>query len=65
MTENDTGPDDAVHSFDGFFAFADPRRSGAERLPPQQIIDMGPTLMKHMGVPVPSTVQGRPIDALL
>ncbi|MCI4348433.1 MAG: alkaline phosphatase family protein, partial [Thermoplasmata archaeon] len=64
LTENDTGPDDAVHSFDGVFAFADPQRAGKEHLPPQQILDVAPTLLKHLGVPVPDTMQGRPIRAL-
>ena len=64
LTENDTGPDDAVHSFEGVFAFADPRRPAKEHLPPQQIIDIAPTLLKHLGVPLPPTMQGRPIAAL-
>lgn len=64
LTENDTGPDDAVHSFDGLFAFADPGRPGSEHLPAQQIIDIAPTLMTHLGVPIPPTMQGRPIPAL-
>lgn len=64
LAENDTGPDDAVHSFDGLFAFADPRRSGSEHLPPQQLIDIAPTLLKHLGIPIPPTMQGQPISAL-
>jgi predicted AlkP superfamily phosphohydrolase/phosphomutase len=63
LTENDTGPDDAVHSFDGVFAFADPRRPQKEHLPPQQIIDIAPTMLRHLGLPVPGTMQGRPIAA--
>jgi predicted AlkP superfamily phosphohydrolase/phosphomutase len=65
LTENDTGPDDAVHSFEGLFAFADPFHPGSEHLSPQQIIDIAPTLLNHLGVPIPATVQGRPIAALL
>ena len=65
LTENDTGPDDAVHSFEGVFSFADPTRPGSEHLPPQKIEDIAPTLLRHMGVPVPATVQGRAIEALL
>lgn len=64
LTENDTGPDDAVHSFEGVFAFADPGRPGSDHLPPQQIIDIAPTLLQYLGVPVPATMQGRPIAAL-
>lgn len=65
LTENDTGPDDAVHSFDGVFAFADPQHRTSEHLPPQQIIDMAPTLLRHLGIPVPGTMQGRPIAGLI
>ncbi len=64
LTDNDTGPDDAVHSFDGLFAFADPRYSEMAHLPPQKILDMAPTLLRHLGVPVPAAMQGRPIGAL-
>jgi predicted AlkP superfamily phosphohydrolase/phosphomutase len=64
LSENDTGPDDAVHSFDGVFAFADPQRRTREHLPPQQILDIAPTLLQHLGIPVPPTMQGRPIRAL-
>lgn len=64
LTENDTGPDDAVHSFEGVFAFADPQRPGTEHLPPQRIIDIAPTLLRHLGIAVPPSVQGQPIAAL-
>ena len=64
LAENDTGPDDAVHSFDGLFAFADPQHRASQHLPPQQIIDIAPTLLRHLGIPVPPTMQGRPIAGL-
>jgi predicted AlkP superfamily phosphohydrolase/phosphomutase len=65
LTENDTGPDDAVHSFEGVFALADPARPQSEHLPPQRIIDIAPTLLRRMEVPIPASMQGRPIAALL
>ena len=64
LSENDTGPDDAVHSFEGFFAFADPQRPAKEHLPPQEIVNIAPTLLQHLGVPLPTSMQGRPISAL-
>jgi predicted AlkP superfamily phosphohydrolase/phosphomutase len=64
LTENDTGPDDAVHSFDGVFALAGPGVRTKEHLPPQQIIDIAPTLLKFFGIDVPPTTQGRPIRGL-
>jgi predicted AlkP superfamily phosphohydrolase/phosphomutase len=65
LDENDTGPDHAVHSFDGVFALADPGHPGSGPLPPQSILDMAPTLLKLLGAPVPAAVQGSPISALL
>ncbi len=65
LSENDTGPDDAVHSFDGVFALAAPGRSGMDHLPPQRILDIAPTLLRHLGVPAPAAMQGRAIDALV
>ena len=65
LSENDTGPDDAVHSFEGVFAFADPGHRTKQPMPPQQIIDIAPTLLAHLGVPWPATMQGRPIAGLV
>jgi predicted AlkP superfamily phosphohydrolase/phosphomutase len=65
LSENDTGPDDSVHSFDGFFMLADPRNRQSLKLADQQIIDVGPTLLRRMGIDLPAEVQGRPIPELL
>lgn len=65
LNENDTGPDDSVHSFDGVYAMAEPGRAGAGLQGPQSIIDIGPTLLKRMGVEIPPRMQGRPIASLL
>jgi predicted AlkP superfamily phosphohydrolase/phosphomutase len=62
LKENDTGPDDAVHSFDGMFLWTYP---GGEvpgvDLPVQQIRDVAPTILQFLGLPIPSHIQGRPI----
>ncbi len=60
-TENDTGPDDAVHSFEGVFAYRDPHHPIAQQLPPQRIRSMGATLYSHFGLPRPDFVRGEPI----
>ena len=66
LAENDTGPDQAVHSFDGVFALFDPQRpGGGRRLPTQQIIDVMPTLLSLLGEPVPAHVQGRPMPEVV
>ncbi len=62
LRENDTGPDDAVHSTDGVFLFFDPRRPGPPvDLPQQSIRDVAPTVLQFLGVERPSWMQGRPI----
>jgi predicted AlkP superfamily phosphohydrolase/phosphomutase len=61
LTENDTGPDDAVHSFEGFFLLVTPEGASSRHLNPQKIVDIGPTLMKRYGIAVPAHIQGRPI----
>ncbi len=65
LSENDTGPDDSVHSMDGFFVLYDPKdASRAGRLPEQSILDVAPTLLTRLEMPVPAHMQGRPIAAL-
>ncbi len=66
LTENDTGPDDAVHSMDGLFLLHAPQdRAPSGRLPEQSILDIAPTLLRRFGLALPPHVQGRPIPALL
>jgi predicted AlkP superfamily phosphohydrolase/phosphomutase len=61
LAENDTGPDDSVHSFDGIYSISRPTDGVGVRGPTQKLIDIGPTILDLMGVPIPEAVQGRPI----
>ena len=61
LLENDIGPDDAVHSWNGVFVFQDPDDPTARTLGVQAIRDVAPTLLQHLGIPIPAHVQGRPI----
>lgn len=65
LEENDTGPDDAVHSFDGMYVVVDPRRGSGARGEPQKLIDIAPTMLSYFGVPVPPSVQGASIPDFL
>ncbi|MDE1819676.1 MAG: alkaline phosphatase family protein [Euryarchaeota archaeon] len=63
LEENDTGPDDAVHGWDGLYALVDPRRSpaagqGGAR---EDILNVAPTLLRLLGETPPSYMQGQPI----
>lgn len=65
LSENDTGPDDSVHSFDGIYAVTGASDGRGSTGPERQLIDIGPTILKLLGAEVPAELQGRPIDALL
>ena len=62
LEENDTGPDDAVHSFDGIYSVSDPAEGAGRPGPPERIVDIGPTLLDLLGEPVPPGLHGRVID---
>lgn len=59
LRENDTGPDDAVHSFDGVYLVYDPKVVDGRETPAQRILDVSPTLLHLIGEPVPAHMQGR------
>ncbi len=65
LTENDTGPDDSVHSFDGVYAMVEPGRAPAGHQGAQSILDVAPTILTRMGTPPPERMQGTPIASLL
>src|SRR5438552_13808733 len=57
--ENDTGPDDANHAEDGIFILADPRSAARGRRDGHRIMDLAPTLLALLGVPIPAGAGGR------
>ncbi len=61
IEENDTGPDDAVHSFEGIYAISDPVDGRGQRGPEEKLLDIAPTILTLLGAPVPAELQGRPI----
>lgn len=65
LQENDTGPDDAVHSFDGVYVVVDPPKGAGTRGETRDLIDIGPTMLSYFGLPIPPSVQGRPIEGFL
>jgi predicted AlkP superfamily phosphohydrolase/phosphomutase len=61
--ENDTGPDDCNHAQFGIVIKHDPTvREGAagRELKDLQLMDMAPTILKHLDVPIPTDMQGTP-----
>lgn len=65
LTENDTGPDDSVHSFNGVYLLAQPGRAAKGHAEDRSIIDIGPTILKRMGIEPPARMQGKPIEGML
>jgi predicted AlkP superfamily phosphohydrolase/phosphomutase len=61
IAENDTGPDDAVHSFEGFYVIAPTKSIALAPSPERSILDVAPTLATIAGVPVPAHMQGKSI----
>ena len=58
--ENDTGPDDANHAQDAMFVLSGTGlNKGA--IPPIDILDVAPAVLKLYDLPVPADMQGKPL----
>jgi predicted AlkP superfamily phosphohydrolase/phosphomutase len=65
LEENDTGPDDSVHSFEGFYAIAGPGLSARGASEEHSILEVAPTLTARLGLPPNPHHQARAIPAWL
>jgi predicted AlkP superfamily phosphohydrolase/phosphomutase len=61
LSENDTGPDDAVHSQHGVFILRDKGIKQRGQIAEIDILDIAPTLLERMKVPIPRPMEGEPI----
>jgi predicted AlkP superfamily phosphohydrolase/phosphomutase len=62
LSENDTGPDDSVHSLDGIVVIHDPGHDrGGREVHGMGILDVAPTILALAGLPVPADMEGRPL----
>jgi predicted AlkP superfamily phosphohydrolase/phosphomutase len=57
LPENDTGPDDAVHAQEGIYILADPRHPAPAKRN-ADILDIAPTVLDIMGIPIPKDMKG-------
>lgn len=64
LAENDTGPDDSVHSFEGVYSISNPSAGKGSHGPEERLIDIAPTVLSLLGVPIPPEIQGKPIANL-
>jgi predicted AlkP superfamily phosphohydrolase/phosphomutase len=64
LSENDTGPDDSVHSMNGVFLMYDPRKNlGGKELEGLKIEDIAPTLLRMYGLDFPdNSIDGHVIS---
>jgi predicted AlkP superfamily phosphohydrolase/phosphomutase len=65
LAENDTGPDDSVHSFDGLYAVVDPTSGSPGPGPTTSLIDIGPTLLRAFGVDPGPGLDGKALSDFL
>ena len=57
--DNDNGPDGANHAMEGLFVLREAGRRGRGELRRRQLMDVAPTVLKRLGVPRPTGMQGR------
>ncbi|MCP2603987.1 alkaline phosphatase family protein, partial [Candidatus Aminicenantes bacterium AC-708-M15] len=60
LPENDTGPDDAVHAQEGIYIIYAPWKNVKERKD-AHILDIAPTVLNLMDIPIPEDMEGKPI----
>ncbi len=67
LFENDTGPDDSVHSMNGIFLMYDPKRNlGGRELRGLRIEDIAPTLLSMYGIQVPKdSIDGHVLEEVV
>jgi predicted AlkP superfamily phosphohydrolase/phosphomutase len=61
LEENDTGPDDAVHSFEGVYVVLEPSDRKYGPGPPASLLDVGPTILQLYGLTVTPEATGQVI----
>jgi predicted AlkP superfamily phosphohydrolase/phosphomutase len=60
--ENDTGPDDANHAQNGMFILYEPQKTGLGKVSGYQLMDIAPTILNLMQIPIPDSMQGKVIS---
>jgi predicted AlkP superfamily phosphohydrolase/phosphomutase len=62
LSENDTGPDDSVHSMDGMFILYDKQSNSDHKIDNLSIYDVAPTVLKIFGIDSTNDMQGKVIQ---
>lgn len=61
ILENDTGPDDGVHDWNGICILYDPKQAGMGKKDDFSLLDVAPTILTLFGLPIPSDYEGKSI----
>ncbi len=64
LSENDTGPDDSVHWYDGIFILYNKKMKRGRKLERMTIYDVAPSILDLMNMEVPSDMQGKVIPEI-
>lgn len=56
--DTELGPDDAVHDYQGIFVMAGAGVPPAGELAGIQLMDVAPTVLRYLGLPIPETMEG-------
>jgi predicted AlkP superfamily phosphohydrolase/phosphomutase len=62
LLENDTGPDEANHAQNGYFNLVVPGQPAVAENRTLDILDVAPTLLQALQIPIPVKMQGRPFE---
>ncbi len=62
LSENDTGPDDSVHSMEGVFIFRGKEKGMGRDLGRIQAEDIAPSLLRLFNVEIPADMKGKAIE---
>ena len=68
LSENDTGPDDSVHWWDGVFVLYNKKKSLSSsdgQIQRLSIYDVAPTILEFMGSPVPKDMKGKAVKEVM
>jgi len=64
LSENDKGPDDAMHSMHGIFVFYDPQVNYGKMIEKISIYDIAPTVLKLLGINQEKEMRGKAVGEI-
>jgi predicted AlkP superfamily phosphohydrolase/phosphomutase len=64
LSENDTGPDDSVHWYDGIIILYNKKKANKMQRERMTIYDVAPNILKMMGLQIPNDMHGSVIPEI-